>query len=82
MSAVQVVNVASVLRVAAITGAVAVAPQVVEAKTSFSQTDLAAVELESADVSPAMHAPSFTIAAVLPWLDRVRSEAAKALTEM
>jgi hypothetical protein len=82
MSAVQVVNVACVLKVAAVAGIVAVAPQVAEAKTSFSQADLAAVELETTDVSPAMQASSFTIAAVLPWLERVRHEAAKALTEM
>ncbi|WP_434716376.1 hypothetical protein [Paraburkholderia sp. A3RO-2L] len=82
MSAVQVMKVASVLKVVGIAGGVAVAPQVAEAKTSFSQTDLAAVGLGAADVPAAMHASSFTIAAVLPWLEHVRSEAAKALTEM
>ncbi|MFX1767978.1 hypothetical protein PWP93_36525 [Paraburkholderia sp. A1RI-2L] len=81
MSAVQVVK-ASVVKVAAITSVVAVGPQMAQAKTAFSQTDLAAVGLETADVPPSMQAASFTIAVVLPWLEHVRSEAAKALSEM
>lgn len=76
------VNVASFMKVAVLGGIVAAAPQLAEAKTSFSKSDLAAVGLEAADVSPAMQSSSFSISAVLPWMEQVREEAAKALAEM
>ena len=86
MSTIQVMSVAgvtnSIVRAAIAAGVLVANPEAAVAKVQFTSADLAAVELDPAQVSGDMQADSFSLSAVLPWFEVVRSQAAAALLEM